>query len=261
MDIRRFNKLAFKLIFGDILMQLTGYLKNGIVCVIMVALSGCASLTSQEENDPLEFVNRGVYEFNQKADEYVLEPVAKGYQYVTPEIVDESITNFFSNLDDVVVFVNDVLQLKFNQALSDGGRVIVNSTVGLLGFVDMATDMGLPKNNEDFGQTLGAYGLGTGPYVVLPILGSSTLRDTVGLFADSFVDPIQQIDDSDAMWSTIVLKGVDTRADLITDKKIVDQASLDPYEFERSAHFQRRNYLIYDGNPPLGDEDILDEED
>ena len=181
-------------------------------------------------------------------------------QNVTPDIVDQSITNFFSNLDDVVVFVNDILQLKFNQALSDGGRVLVNTTVGVLGFVDMATDMGMPKNNEDFGQTLGAYGVGTGPYVVLPILGSSTLRDTLGIYADTFVDPIQQIDDSDARWATMVLKGVDTRADLIRAKKIADQAALDPYEFERSAHFQRRNYLIYDGNPPLDDEDIFDDE-
>ncbi|WP_415009177.1 VacJ family lipoprotein [Cycloclasticus pugetii] len=244
-------------------MRLSVCFRKGIVCmfVAMAALlSGCASLTSQEENDPLEFVNRGVYKFNQKADEYVLEPVAKGYQYVTPDIVDQSITNFFSNLDDVVVFVNDILQLKFNQALSDGGRVLVNTTVGVLGFVDMATDMGMPKNNEDFGQTLGAYGVGTGPYVVLPILGSSTLRDTLGIYADTFVDPIQQIDDSDARWATMVLKGVDTRADLIRAKKIADQAALDPYEFERSAHFQRRNYLIYDGNPPMDDEDIFDDE-
>jgi phospholipid-binding lipoprotein MlaA len=241
-------------------MQLTSYLKKGVVCVVTATLLGCASLTSQKENDPLEVINRGVYNFNQKADEYVLEPVAKGYQYVTPEIVDEGITNFFSNLDDVVVFVNNVLQLKFNQALSDGGRVIVNSTVGLLGFVDMATDMGLPKNNEDFGQTLGAYGLGTGPYVVLPILGSSTLRDTLGLFADTVVDPILQLDDSDAMWSAIALKGVDARAGLISARKIADQASLDPYEFERSAYFQRRNYLVFDGNPPMDDEDIFEEE-
>ena len=242
-------------------MRLTSYLKKGIVgtaITSMALLSGCASLTSQQENDPLEYVNRGVYQFNQKADQYVLEPVAKGYQYVTPEVVDKGITNFFSNLDDVVVFVNDVLQLKFNQALSDGGRVLVNTTVGVLGFIDVATDMGMPKNNEDFGQTLGAYGVGTGPYVVLPILGSSTLRDAAGIFADTFVDPIQQIDDSDARWSVIALKGVDTRADLIQTKKIVDQASLDPYEFERSAYFQRRNYLIHDGNPPL-EEDLFEE--
>ncbi|MEO1889183.1 MAG: VacJ family lipoprotein [Cycloclasticus sp.] len=244
-------------------MGLMGYLKKGCACVVIAStaiLSGCASLTSQEENDPLEYVNRGVFSFNETADEYVLEPVAKGYQYVTPAAIDNSITNFFSNLDDVVVFVNDILQLKFNQALSDGGRVVVNTTIGLLGFVDMATDMGMPKHNEDFGQTLGAYGVGTGPYIVLPILGSSTLRDTVGLVGDSFVDPIQQLHDSDAMWPTIGLKTVDTRAGLISAKKIADQASLDAYDFHRSAYFQRREYLIYDGNPPMDDDDIFDDE-
>ena len=238
------------------------YFKKGLFTMalaLMVGLSGCASLTSQKENDPLEVVNRGVYQFNEKADQYVLEPVAKGYQFVTPDFVDTGISNFFSNLDDVVVLINDVLQLKLNQALSDGGRVLVNSTVGILGFVDMATDMGMPKHNEDFGQTLGAYGVGTGPYIVLPILGPSTLRDTLGIFADSFVDPIQQIDDSDTMWTAIALEGVDARADLISTKKIIDKASLNPYEFIRSGYFQRREYLVYDGNPPLDDEDLDDE--
>lgn len=243
-------------------MGFDNYIKKGfsvITLVLMAGLSGCASLTSQKENDPLEFVNRGVYQFNEKADQYVLEPVAKGYQFVTPNFVDTGISNFFSNLDDVVVLINDVLQLKFNQAVSDGGRVLVNSTVGVLGFIDMATDMGMPKHNEDFGQTLGAYGVGTGPYIVLPILGPSTLRDTLGIFADSFVDPIQQIDDSDAMWAAIALEGIDARADLISTKKIIDKASLNPYEFIRSGYFQRREYLVYDGNPPLDDEDFDDE--
>jgi len=244
-------------------MGLTVYLKKGILCTaiaMMAMLSGCASLTSHEENDPFEYVNRGIYNFNEKADEFVLEPAAKGYQYITPEVVDRGITNFFSNLDDVVVVVNDLLQFKFNQALSDGGRVVVNTTVGVLGFIDMATDMGMPKHNEDFGQTLGAYGVGTGPYVVLPILGSSTLRDTVGLVGDMFVDPIQQVNGSDAMWGVIALKGVDTRADLISVKKVADEASLDAYDFRKSAYFQRREYLVYDGNPPMDDEDFLDEE-
>ena len=237
-------------------------IKKIIFCAVIAAtviLSGCASLTSQEENDPLEIVNRGIYEFNEAADESVIEPIAKAYQFVTPETIDNSVTNFFSNLDDIVVFMNDVLQLKFNQALSDGGRVIVNTTIGLLGLVDMATDMGLPKHNEDFGQTLGAYGLGTGPYIVLPILGPSTLRDSVGLYGDMFVEPIQQLNDSSGMWTVIALKGIDTRADLISAKKILDQASLDPYEFMRSGYFQRREYLIYDGNPPF-DETFIDEE-
>ena len=236
-------------------------LKKGFASVTLVAtilLSGCASLTSQAENDPLESVNRGIYAFNEKADEYVLEPVAKGYQAITPGFIDVGITNFFRNLDDVVVLVNDLLQLKLNQAASDAGRLIVNSTIGVLGFVDVATGMGMPKHNEDFGQTLGAYGVGTGPYIVLPILGPSTLRDTVGLLADTHVDPIHQLEDSDAMWATIALKGIDTRADLISTKKVIDQASLDPYEFMRSGYLQRRNYLIHDGNPPL-DDDFDDE--
>ncbi|OUR68924.1 ABC transporter [Cycloclasticus sp. 46_83_sub15_T18] len=224
-------------------------------------LSGCASLSSQQENDPFESVNRGVYSFNEKADEYVLEPVAKGYQAITPDVVDTGVTNFFSNIDDVVVVVNDVLQLKFNQALSDLGRVVVNSTIGVLGFMDVATDMGMPKHHEDFGQTLGVYGVGTGPYVVLPLLGPSTLRDTLGLFADSFVDPVAQINDSDVMWSAIVLEGVDLRADLISSKKILDQASLDPYEFLRSGYFQRREYLVFDGNPPMDEDEFFDEDD
>ncbi|ORU93016.1 MAG: ABC transporter [Cycloclasticus sp. symbiont of Poecilosclerida sp. N] len=227
--------------------------------IVIAMLSGCASLTSQEENDPLEYINRGIYNFNEKADKYVLEPAAQGYQFITPAIVDQGITNFFSNLDDIVVFTNVVLQLKFNQALSDGGRVVVNTTLGLLGFVDMATDMGMSKHNEDFGQTLGAYGVGTGPYVVLPLLGSSTLRDAAGIYADMSVDPVQRLHNPDVMWTTIALKGVDTRADLISIKKIADMASLDAYEFRRSAYFQRREYLIFDGNPPMDDESILDE--
>lgn len=226
----------------------------------MLALSGCASFSSQKENDPLETMNRGIFKFNEKADEYVLEPVAKGYQYVTPASVDRGITRFFSNLDDVVVFVNDILQLKFKQAASDGGRFVVNTTVGLLGFLDFATDWGMPKHNEDFGQTMGFYGVGTGPYIVLPILGPSNLRDTAGLFADAVVDPIYQIDEHRTKWAVVALKGIDTRADLIDLKKVVDDAALDPYEFMRSLHFQRREYLVYDGDPPFDDDDIFDDE-
>ncbi|PCI69591.1 MAG: ABC transporter [Piscirickettsiaceae bacterium] len=231
------------------------------VMLAIAFLSGCASLTSQKENDPLELVNRGVYAFNEKADEFVLEPVAKGYQFVTPTVVDKGITNFFSNLDDIIVFVNDVLQFKLNQAMSDGGRFLVNSTVGVLGFMDMATGMGMPKHNEDFGQTLGVYGVGTGPYIVLPILGPSNLRDTLGLFADSNVDPIYRIKESHVMWGVLGLKAVDARADLISTKKIFDQASLDQYEFLRSSYFQRREYLVFDGDPPMDDEEFLDDDE
>jgi phospholipid-binding lipoprotein MlaA len=237
-------------------------LKKGLFCSAIVVtsfISGCASLTSQKENDPLEPMNRVVHSFNEKADEYVMEPVAKGYQAITPDSVDNGITNFFRNLDDVVVFVNDILQLKFKQAGSDGGRFLVNTTVGVLGFMDVATDMGMPKHNEDFGQTLGAYGVGTGPYIVLPFLGPSNLRDTVGVYADTFVDPIFGFKGSDALWAVMGVKYTDLRADLITTKNVLDEASLDQYEFLRSGFFQRREYLVYDGNPPE-DENFLDEE-
>lgn len=244
-------------------MNMNGIKKGLLVWAVMMTalLSGCATLTSQEENDPLEFLNRGVYSFNEQADKYVVEPVAKGYQAVTPQVVDDGISNFFSNLDDVVVVVNDVLQLKFNQAFSDVTRLLINSSVGILGFREVAAGMGYPKHNEDFGQTLGSYGLGTGPYVVLPLLGSSTLRDTAGLFVDAYIDPIQQLEESDTRWGVIALKGVDLRADLSATKDAVDGASLDSYEFMRSAYFQRRNYLIHDGNPPLEDFDDFEDDE
>lgn len=237
----------------------TKTLRTIIVAFSVLLMTGCASMSTHDENDPLEPINRGIYQFNETADEYVIEPLAKGYQFVTPEFIDEAITNFFSNLDDVVVLVNDILQLKFNQAASDGGRLLINSTIGLLGFIDVATDMGFEKHNEDFGQTLGAYGVGSGPYIVLPLLGPSTMRDTVGLVADTFVDPVHHIEGDDAMWATIAVEGIDTRADLISTKNVVDEASLDSYDFLKNAYLQRREYLIHDGNPPLEDESILDE--
>lgn len=222
-----------------------------ICLLISLVASGCATTQTGEVSDPLEPINRGIYAFNEKADEYVIKPVAKGYRWITPAFVDRGISNFFSNLDDVVVFVNDVLQFKFNQAASDGGRFLVNSTIGILGFIDVATDMGMPKHNEDFGQTLGAYGVGPGPYLVIPILGPSNLRDAFGSYADTYVDPIYYIEDYDARMATLALKGIDLRADNISTKNIIDEAALDSYSFVRSGFMQRRNYLIYDGNPPL----------
>lgn len=232
---------------------------SALLMLVAALLSGCATSPNGAVNDPLEPINRGIYAFNEKADQYVIEPVARGYRWITPAFVDRGITNFFNNLDDVVVFVNDVLQFKFHQAASDGGRFLVNSTIGILGFFDVATDIGLPKHNEDFGQTLGAYGLGPGPYLVIPILGPSNLRDAFGSFADTYVDPIYYIEDYDARMATLVLKGIDLRADNISTKKIIDEAALDPYDFVRSGYLQRRNYLVYDGNPPLDDLEYYEE--
>jgi phospholipid-binding lipoprotein MlaA len=221
--------------------------------------SGCASVqTPTESKDPFERVNRGIYAFNDGFDQHVLKPVAEGYNTVLPKPVNNSISNLFSHLDDVVVIVNDILQLKFEQTLSDIGRFTFNSTFGLLGLFDVASHMKLPKHNEDFGQTLGRWGVSSGPYLVLPLLGPSTLRDGPSILVDWQVDPISYIEDVPARWSTIGLKAVDTRAGLLRASRILDTAALDRYVFLRDAYLQRRNNLVYDGNPP---QDELDEFD
>lgn len=226
-------------------------------------LQACATVDGKgDPNDPLEGFNRAMYSFNDGVDRYVLKPVAKGYNAVTPAPVQKGVSNFFSNLDDVVVIVNDLLQFKFKRAAKDTGRLLVNSTLGLFGLIDWASDMGLEKNNEDFGQTLGYWGVPEGPYLVLPFLGPSTVRDTGGLYVDTdYLDPIYNElhegwpppsrENTDAVWGMTILKTVDTRAKLLKAEKIMDQAALDPYIFLREAYLQRRKNLVYDGNPPV----------
>ena len=155
--------------------------------VLFLVMFFSAAVQAEENNpDPWEGFNRSVFEFNEVLDRNVAKPLAQGYQYITPKPVDDSVTNFFSNLEDVLVIVNDVLQLKFGQALSDTGRVLINTTVGFFGLFDVASKIGLEKHNEDFGQTLGYWGVGSGPYLVLPVLGPSTLRDAFGTGAGSY---------------------------------------------------------------------------
>jgi len=215
----------------------------------LLALSLAASVSGAEETndpDPWEGFNRKVFAFNEVMDKYVLKPVAKGYQYVTPRPVDESVTHFFSNLDDVVVVINDVGQLKFGQALSDTARILVNTTVGFFGVFDVATHIGLPKHNEDFGQTLGYWGVGTGPYLVLPFLGPSTLRDTGGLTVHYVYGPgYTDLTETTAQtYGAYGLYAVDLRADLIASEGLI---SGDKYTFLRSFYLQRREYLVNDG--------------
>lgn len=224
-------------------------------------LVGCATVSGPTDpRDPLESYNRSVYEFNDGLDRYLLKPVAKGYDAITPNPVQKGIRNFFSNIDDVLVMFNDLLQLKFLQFASDTGRFLINTTLGLGGLIDWATDMGLPKHNEDFGQTLGYWGVPEGPYFVLPFLGPSTIRDTTGLVVDaSQFDPIwQEIEngyplhrrDKDISWGLTTVKFIDTRASLLKAEKIMDEAALDRYTFIREFYLQRRENLVYDGAPP-----------
>ena len=212
-------------------------------------LAGCA--TSGNPKDPIEGYNRAMFSFNETVDKAVIKPVAQGYNYVTPQPVQTGVSNFFGNLADIWTSVNNLLQGKPGDALSDAGRVLINSTVGILGLFDVATPMGLEKNEEDFGQTLGRWGVGDGAYVVLPILGPRTVRDTVGLAADIYTDPVRDADAHRGYRNTaIALRAIDTRADLLKAEDALEAAALDKYAYVRDAYLQHRRSAIYDGNPP-----------
>ncbi|HQT27142.1 MAG TPA: VacJ family lipoprotein [Burkholderiales bacterium] len=223
------------------------------ILMLMLALAGCA--TPYNRKDPLEPLNRKIYKFNDTVDKAVLKPVAKGYDEVVPFGIRVMIGNFFSNLDDVVVVVNDVLQLKGRQAFSDLGRVFLNSTIGFAGLVDVAGPAGYVKHDEDFGQTLGYWGIKPGPYLVLPFLGPSDFRDGIGTVVDWQVYPLYRTNDVSRKNSLIALGSVDKRAGLLTGENVLMQAAIDPYAFIRDAYLQHRNSLVYDGNPPMEDEE------
>lgn len=211
-------------------------------------LTGCAHAPLDEPSDPLEPVNRAVFSFNRSADKYVLKPVAKGYQKVTPIVAQQGVTNFFNNLDEPRTIVNDLLQLKVTQAAADTGRFLLNSTAGFAGLMDVATDAGLPRNREDFGQTLGKYGVGEGWYLMLPLLGPTTNRDLVGRLVDSPA----QLGSYVPLTENLALTGgelLDDRSRLLGSESLVEN-SFDPYIFVRSAYLQTRLDRVYDGAPP-----------
>lgn len=221
-------------------------------------LGGCAS-TGHNPKDPFESFNRGVYQFNDTLDKAVVKPVAKGYNTVVPEPGRMMLSNFFSNLNDVVVLANDLLQFKVVQAVSDTGRIVVNTTFGLFGVADVATAIGLKKHNEDFGQTLGYWGIGSGPYLVLPLLGPSSVRDSVGLYVDSRTSVMRKIKHVDTRNEVYATKLLGERAALLDQENLLDEAAIDRYTFIRDAYLQHRQSLVYDGNPPR--EKYDDEED
>lgn len=225
-------------------------------CVVLLGLAlssvGCATSDKAQVDprDPLEGWNRNVQQFNDNLDDYVMKPVARGYQTVTPNFMDKGVTNFFSNIDDINVVINDMLQLKLLQSGLDTSRLLVNTVVGLGGFVDVATKMSLPKHYEDLDQTLGSWGLPSGPYVVLPFLGPSSPRNLVGIVGDTAANPINWVNPVAYAYGSGTIRTIDTRADLLSATKILDEASVDRYEFIRNAYFQERNNKVYDGAPP-----------
>lgn len=226
--------------------------------LVTLLLGGCATVDEsyRDPRDPWEGFNRTMYNFNDGLDKVILKPLAKGYKAITPVPVDNGITNFFSNINDVVSAVNNLLQFKLTRAASDVSRVLVNTTVGLLGFVDVASNLNMPKYGEDFGQTLGTWGMGPGPYIVLPVFGPSSGRDGIGLVVDWYTDPLTYLNPDNHRYILKGLRLIDKRADLLGASKLLEQAALDPYEFTRDAFLQKRQHDIYDGNPPLEYEDF-----
>ena len=222
------------------------------------ALAGCAT-SGGNPADPLEPLNRVVFGFNDAADKAVIKPVARAYRAVLPGIVRTGVSNFFSNLEDVWISVNNVLQGKFREGFDDFTRVLFNSTFGVAGIFDFASDVGLQKHNEDFGQTLGWWGVGSGAYLVLPILGPSTVRDGFGMLLDTQADLVFRIDGVPVHNSLYATRAIGKRANLLDASSVIEQAALDKYAFIRDAWLQRRLDLVYDGDPPRQPEEPDDE--
>lgn len=203
-------------------------------------LAGCASGPNRNPDDPLEPYNRKMSEFNETVDRAVLKPVATAYQDATPALVRTGVSNFFANLGDAWSFVNNSLQLQVEPAVTSFFRFAINSTMGLAGVLDVASEMGMDRYKQDFGLTLGRWGVPTGPYVVLPIMGPSTLRDTAALPVDMWGNPISVVDPVSARNSLYALRAVDARANLLRAGSVLDSAALDKYSFTREVYLQVR---------------------
>ncbi|MGN7740084.1 MlaA family lipoprotein [Pseudomonas sp. 22526] len=201
-------------------------------------------LAQAAEEDPWESINRPIFTFNDTIDTYALKPLAQGYQAVTPQFLEDGIHNFFRNIGDVGNLANDILQAKPHAAAVDTARLLMNTTIGVAGFFDVSTKMGLQRNDEDFGQTLGYWGVGSGPYVMLPLLGPSTLRDAPAKYVDSFTEPYRYVNDVPVRNSAFALDIVDTRASLLSSEKLI---SGDKYTFIRNAYLQNREFKVKDG--------------
>lgn len=228
-------------------------LKLALLCAAM-ALGGCATTGQPKQVDPLESMNRKVFGFNEGVDKHILKPISDSYQTITPDIAQTGVSNFFQNLSSVNVIANDFLQGKFKQGFADTLRFTANSTLGLLGFFDVAKDMGLKQHDEDFGQTLAVWGVDSGPYLVLPFLGPTTLRNTASIAVEAVTDPVVLI-----YPPLLGLEAVDARAKAEASLRFVSDTALDPYTFTREAYLQWRNNLIFDGDPPI--EDFYDDDE
>jgi len=221
----------------------------------LMLMAGCATGPTANPKDPIEPFNREVSRINEDFDKGVLKPIAQLYSDYIPSPVQTAVDNFFSNVSDVYSAVNNLLQGKPTRAAEDTMRVAINTVLGIGGLIDIATPGGLPKYKEDFGQTLGVWGVPAGPYLVLPLFGPSTVRDTAGMLVDRQIDPSAYFYPVSLRNSLVGVRIVAGRAQLLGATNLLEQAALDKYAFMRDAYLQRREYLIYDGNPPSREDD------
>jgi len=224
-----------------------------IVCrratvIFCLWLGACATPMADRSDprDPYENLNRKVFVVNQVFDQILLKPVARGYSNHVPDFIQTTVGNFFGNLADIWTAVNNFLQGKPREGMQDTGRVAVNTVLGVAGLADVATKLGIPKHQEDLGQTLGVWGVKPGPYVMLPLLGPSTLRDTVAKPLDLYVDPVNLASGADVEYSLRAMRLVDDRARLLPTTDMIEKVALDPYQFVRDAHFQQRDAKVRD---------------
>lgn len=234
--------------------MLSGVLVAGALCLLpSMTLAQETDYTDEydqwqdfgEREDPWERANRAVFRFNDTLDRWALKPLAQGYQKVTPDAVETGVHNVFRNVGEVSNFANNVLQFKLRDAGVDTARLFFNTTFGLLGFFDVATKMGLQRNDEDFGQTLGAWGVNSGYYVVLPLLGPSTIRDTAALYPNSYTSMYRYINDVPVRNSVFAVNVIDGRASLLATERLI---AGDKYRFIRNAFLQNREFRVRDGN-------------
>ncbi len=237
-----------------------------ILIIAFITLNACATTPNKEteipvqpavsgnavKTDPFESVNRRIFTFNEKVDEFILTPFARAYRKVLPRPVRTAVYNFFSNTAEGRNLINSLLQGKLNNAADTFSRLFINSTFGLAGLIDIATLSGLERHVEDVGQTLAVWGFGFGPYIVIPIIGPSSGRDLLGLYSYfSYTDPLRYLDNRNVRFSLLVLDMVDTRSRYLRASSVFSFASLDPYQFARESYFQHRLDYIYDGSPPI----------
>ncbi len=225
--------------------------KLALVVAAAGLLGGCA--TSGNPKDPIEGFNRAMFGFNEGLDKVIIKPVATGYEAVLPDPIQTGVANFFSNIADLMIGVNNLLQGKPAQAASDAGRVLVNTTMGFLGIIDVASSMGMEKHEEDVGQTFGRWGMDDGAYVVLPFFGPRTARDTIGLAFDVYTDPVAHVDHIPTRNVLLTTRLISDRAEFLKADNVIEEAALDKYSYVRDAYLQRRRSLIHDGNPPKFD--------